>query len=62
VASVLGASELVLLKSALPAGSASREAWARLGFVDPGFPRAARSLPVRAVNLRHPDFAQADTA
>jgi 5-(aminomethyl)-3-furanmethanol phosphate kinase len=44
VASVLGAEELVLLKSApLPAGSHRREA-ARLGLVDPVFPDVSRSL------------------
>jgi aspartokinase-like uncharacterized kinase len=44
VASVLGAAELVLLKSApLPPGCSRREA-ARLGLVDPVFPDVSRSL------------------
>ena len=44
---VLHASELVLLKSSLPAESAGREALARSGFVDAYFPIAAKSLARR---------------
>jgi aspartokinase-like uncharacterized kinase len=51
VATVLRASELVLLKSTLPSG-ATREAWSRNAFVDPYFPRASQTLHVRAINLR----------
>ncbi len=55
VADRLGAVELVLLKSAtLPPGT-DRVAAARLGLVDPEFPRAAASiLNVSYVNLRDP--------
>ena len=55
VADRLGAIELVLLKSAtLPAGT-DRAAAARLGLVDPEFPRAAAPiLYVSYVNLRDP--------
>jgi 5-(aminomethyl)-3-furanmethanol phosphate kinase len=55
IARVLGASELVLLKSAEPP-EGDWEAAARAGYVDPYFPRAVRGLAhVRAVNLRsHP--------
>jgi aspartokinase-like uncharacterized kinase len=59
VAKVLQARELVLLKSSLPAGPASRESLARLGYVDRYFPRASRGLIVRAIDLRNPDFPQA---
>jgi aspartokinase-like uncharacterized kinase len=58
VATVVGARELVLLKSALPAGPPSREAWARAGFVDGYFARASQGLPLRCVNLRNPEFPQ----
>jgi aspartokinase-like uncharacterized kinase len=52
VAQVLGASELVLLKSAGPP-EGDWEIAARAGYVDPYFPRAVRGVPhVRAVNLR----------
>ena len=55
VAVRLGASELILLKSApLPSGC-SREEAARLGLVDPEFARASEELPaVSYVNLRDP--------
>lgn len=58
LATALGAGELVLLKSALPDGSASHEAWAQSGYVDSYFPRAAARLRVRAVNLRSDGFRQ----
>ncbi len=51
VATVLRASELVLLKSTSPSG-ATREAWSRSAFVDPHFPRASQTLHVRAITLR----------
>ena len=56
LAHAIGASELVLLKSALPEPSASREALAQAGFVDAYFPKAAVGLSVRVVNLRDPEF------
>ncbi len=61
VAAVLGADELVLLKSALPASSPlTCEAAAAAGYVDAFFPRAAISLPrIRAVNLRASGFPEA---
>ena len=58
VASALGAAELVLLKSALPAGETSLRSWSQAAYVDRYFPQAARSLAVRCVNLRDPAFAQ----
>ncbi len=58
VATVVGARELVLLKSALPAGPPSREAWARAGFVDGYFARASEGMSLRCVNLRNPEFPQ----
>jgi aspartokinase-like uncharacterized kinase len=58
VATVLNASELVLLKSVLPASESSREAWSRTGFVDAHFARASSALAVRSVNLRMPGFPQ----
>jgi aspartokinase-like uncharacterized kinase len=58
VATVLHAHELVLLKSSLPAGPTNLESLARSGYVDAYFPSAAKSLVVRCVNLRSPDFAQ----
>jgi aspartokinase-like uncharacterized kinase len=50
---VLGAKELILLKSApLPPGAGWAQA-GRLGFVDPCFPEMAGAIPsVRAVNFR----------
>jgi 5-(aminomethyl)-3-furanmethanol phosphate kinase len=58
VATVLHAQELVLLKSALPAGPPSREAWSRAGYVDAYFARVSSGLGVRAVNLRDDDFPE----
>lgn len=58
VAAVLQAHELVLLKSSLPTESENLESLARSGYVDAYFPGAAKSLVVRCVNLRSPDFAQ----
>ncbi|MEX0679150.1 MAG: hypothetical protein WD063_18895 [Pirellulales bacterium] len=58
VATALHAGELVLLKSALPAGPATREAIAQCEYVDAYFARAARRLPVRFVNLRDAGFAE----
>ena len=57
VARIVGAAELVLLKSALPDGSASPQAMAEAGYVDRFYPRAAASLPrVRCVHLRSDGF------
>jgi aspartokinase-like uncharacterized kinase len=52
VAVVVGAGELVLLKSAPPPGDAA--AWAECGYVDAWLPRilAGSGVRVRAVNLR----------
>ena len=58
VALALEADELVLLKSALPAGPENLESLARAGYVDAYFPRAAQSLRVRCVNLRCSNFSQ----
>ncbi len=58
VATALEAAELVLLKSALPAGWTNLESLARSGYVDAYFPRAAYSLRVRCLNLRGPNFEQ----
>jgi aspartokinase-like uncharacterized kinase len=53
VADVVGASELVLLKSKLPDGGESSE------FVDEYFETAAANLSrLRAVNLRDPGFPE----
>jgi len=54
----LKAGELVLLKSALPADTATHEAAARCGYVDAHFARSARALAVRFVNLRDGKFAE----
>ncbi len=54
----LGASELVLLKSALPEGGAALEALSAAGYVDRYFPTAIGQLVVRAVNLRDGEFAE----
>jgi 5-(aminomethyl)-3-furanmethanol phosphate kinase len=48
----IGAAELVLLKSAVPANTTSLESLVRSGYVDAYFPRAAAGLAVRCVNLR----------
>jgi 5-(aminomethyl)-3-furanmethanol phosphate kinase len=58
VATVVAASELALLKSALPTGGASRQSWADAGFVDAYFPQASAALPVRCVNLRADSFPE----
>jgi aspartokinase-like uncharacterized kinase len=64
VAAALPAAELVLLKSSLPDRSfISHAEAASLGYVDPFFPRVARSLPhVRAVQFRSPEFHEIDLA
>lgn len=60
VAHVLGADELVLLKSRLPAQSGDLATAAEKCYVDAWFPRAAAGLPrVRCVNLRDPDVPEA---
>ncbi len=60
LATQLGASRLVLLKSAPPPAAATREDVARLGLVDPAFPAAASRIPdVRYRNLRDPTGAEA---
>lgn len=60
VADVLGAVELVLLKSALPGASVRLRDWAAAGYVDRFFPSAAAGLRVvRAVNLRDLRFEEA---
>jgi aspartokinase-like uncharacterized kinase len=67
VAEIIGADELVLLKSALPADSAIA-AMSQAGYVDRFFPQAASALArIRFVNLRegrYPEtlIAQHDTA
>ena len=58
VAQVLHASELVLLKSTLPDGPATRESVGQCDYVDAYFPQAVRRLPVRFVNLRDAGFAE----
>lgn len=58
VATIMGASELVLLKSSLPSDATNLESLARSGYVDAYFPRAAKSLVVRCVNLRSEDFPE----
>jgi aspartokinase-like uncharacterized kinase len=59
LAARLGASELVLLKSAAPPPGLDCAMAARLGLVDPTFPATARALArVTYRNLRHPDGAE----
>ncbi|MGD9720204.1 MAG: hypothetical protein AB7O59_07775 [Pirellulales bacterium] len=58
VAVRLGAQELVLLKSTLPAGATSHAELAARGHVDACFPHAARGLRVRSVNLRDDAFPE----
>lgn len=59
VARELGAGELVLLKSALPATYRDTSAAARKGYVDAFFPVAAKGLrQVRCVNLREGGFPE----
>lgn len=56
LAVVLGASELVLLKSAAPERFQTLQQAADAGYVDRFFPHAAAGIPcVRAINLRSPD-------
>lgn len=56
LASLLEATELVLLKSELPAENLTRAAASQSGYVDPFFAQAAQELPkVRCVNLRSND-------
>lgn len=59
LAEVLGADELVLLKSASGASHPTREAAAAAGYVDPYFPRAVANVArVRWVNLRSATFEE----
>ena len=58
ISRVLGASELVLLKSTIPLGPPTFETWSRSGLVDAYFARAAAGLHVRLVNLRDNEFPQ----
>ena len=58
VAGRLGADELVLLKSALPASGITSQQLADGGFVDPHFPHVLGGFEVRVVNLRDPEFAE----
>jgi hypothetical protein len=59
LASLLGADELTLLKSALPAETKSWSEAAQGGYVDQFFPQAAAGLPrIRVVNLRDEAFAE----
>jgi aspartokinase-like uncharacterized kinase len=59
IATVLGARELVLFKSADPPPGTTRRDAAESGCVDPYFSIAARSVPVvRFVNLRGEAFTQ----
>lgn len=53
LATLLGATELILLKSTVPPGPLDRRLAARIGLVDPVFPWASSGLPrVSVVNLR----------
>lgn len=58
VAEVLGADELVLLKSALPDGATFLAEWSTGGYVDAHFPLAASGLHVRCVNLRERGYPE----
>jgi aspartokinase-like uncharacterized kinase len=58
VARALGASELVLLKSALLPAGLPRGEWCRAGYVDEHFASASQGLAVRCVNLRETRFPQ----
>jgi aspartokinase-like uncharacterized kinase len=51
-ARVVGATELVLLKSAPPTVASDHAAWSQEGYVDAYFPIASKGLTVRAVNIR----------
>ena len=55
----LGAGELVLLKSSLPAAGSTLPGAAETGYVDAYFPTAAAEVPrVRCVDLRADDFPE----
>jgi hypothetical protein len=59
LAEVLGAEELVLLKSALPPAPPNLTSAADQNFVDPWFPTAARALrSIRIVNLRSATYEE----
>ena len=59
VAEVVGAHELVLLKSQLPIGQGGWREVSEHGIVDRHFPLAAAKLPVvRFVNLRDPRMTE----
>lgn len=59
-ASAIGAAELVLLKSTLPAPAATLSDASAAGYVDAFLPRLADSIPaVRCVDLRAAEFPQA---
>ncbi len=61
LASLLEASELVLLKSELPTEAMTLAAASQTGYVDPFFGQAAQELPkVRCVNLRSDDADELD--
>jgi aspartokinase-like uncharacterized kinase len=58
-AALFGASELVLLKSTLPAHAGSLRVLADAGYVDAHFPICAKSIPrIRLVNLRDSNGAE----
>jgi hypothetical protein len=58
VAGILAASELVLLKSALPTGSRSIQSLVDEEIVDRYFCQVAKDLTIRVINLRDAEFAQ----
>jgi aspartokinase-like uncharacterized kinase len=60
VANQLAAAELVLLKSAPAPEPPTAESLARHGYVDAYFPKVARNLPVRCIDLRHTQVESAD--
>jgi aspartokinase-like uncharacterized kinase len=63
LATIVGAEELVLLKSALPEPPHTIEAAAKCGYVDAWFPRAAGALKqVRCMNLRDERMVNATLA
>lgn len=63
LAEILGADELVLLKSAEPPHKASLAELAAAGYVDAHFPAAAKGLAhVRLVNLRDPGLSAGGSA
>jgi len=55
----LGAEELALLKSRLPTSNSTILQASKTGYVDRLFPREAKNLHVRCVNLRDDRFAEA---